>query len=52
MIVSKDSNGTFPEDVGNIYKVQSCGKYAGGPQEYKLSAWCNWTIEWIQVQTY
>lgn len=39
MIVSIDSNGTFPEDVGNIdiNMIQSCGKYTGGPQEYKLS---------------
>lgn len=32
MIVSKGRNGTFPEDIGNIYRVQSCGKYTGGPQ--------------------
>lgn len=38
MIASEGSNGTFPEDIGNTYRVQSCGKYTGGPQEYKLLA--------------
>lgn len=34
------------------YRVQSCGKYTGGPQEHKLLTWCNWTLEWIQVRAY
>lgn len=51
MIVSKDSNEIFPESIGNIYKVQPCKKYTEGPQEYKLLIWCNWILEWIQVQT-
>ena len=34
--MSKDSNETFHEYIENIYRVQSCGKYTGGPQKYKL----------------
>lgn len=45
MIVSKGSNGTFPEVIGNTYRVQSCGKYTGGPQStnYLLDVIGHWS---------